>query len=104
MPKFGTKNALFGYFLAEILKSFCRILNQHHQVCKISKFFEETKMPKFGTKNALFSYIWARILKSFCCIWNQHPKVCQISKFCEIKTCSSLELKTPYLGIFGVEF
>ena len=66
MPKFGTKNALFGYFLAEILKSFFRILNQHHQVCKISKFFEETKMPKFGTKNDLFGYFSAEILKSFC--------------------------------------
>ena len=25
MPKFGTKNTLFGYFLARILKSYCHI-------------------------------------------------------------------------------
>ena len=28
MLKFGTKNALFGYFLARILKNYCHIWNQ----------------------------------------------------------------------------
>ena len=50
MPKFGTKVALFGYFLARILKNYCPIWNQHLQISVIGKFCEETKMPKFGTK------------------------------------------------------
>ena len=54
MSKFGTKNALFGYFWARILKNYFHISNQHPQICLIAKFLEKVKMPKFGTKNALF--------------------------------------------------
>ena len=72
MPKFGTKNALFGYCWDRILKNYCHIWNQHPQVCLTAKFCEKTKMPKFGTKNALFGYFWDRKLKNYCHIWNQH--------------------------------
>ena len=34
MPKFGIKNALFGYFSARILKNYCYIWNQHPQICQ----------------------------------------------------------------------
>ena len=83
MPKFGTKNALFVYFWASILKNYCHIWNQHPQICLIAKFCEETKMLKFGTKNALFGYFWARILKNYCHIWNHHPQICLFVKFHE---------------------
>ena len=33
MPKIATKNALFGYFWARILKYYCHIWNQHPQIC-----------------------------------------------------------------------
>ena len=56
MPKFGTKNTLFRYFWARILKSYCHISNQHPEICQIAKFPEKTKITKFGTKNALFGY------------------------------------------------
>ena len=62
MPKFGTKIALFGYFCARILKNYCHILNQHHQICLIAKFCEKTKLPKLGTLNGL-RYFWGKILK-----------------------------------------
>ena len=52
MPKFGTKNALFGYSWAETCKQNNHILEQHHQICLIAKFCQIMKMPKFGTKNA----------------------------------------------------
>ena len=52
MPKFGTKNALFGYSWAETSKQNNHILEQHHQIRLIAKFREIMKMPKFGTKNA----------------------------------------------------
>ena len=54
MPKFGTKNAVFGYFWTRILKIYyCHILNQHPKICLFAKFHEKTKMPKL---NALFRY------------------------------------------------
>ena len=57
MPKFGTKNALFRYLWAKMLKTCCHILNQHLQICLITKFYQKKKkIPKFGTKNALFGY------------------------------------------------
>ena len=77
IPKFGTKNVLFGYFWARILKNYCQIWNQHYQICQTVRFCEKTKMAIFGTKNALFGYFWARILKKYCHIWNQHPQICQ---------------------------
>ena len=53
MPKFGTKRALFGYFLARILKNYFRIWNPHLRISVSAKVCEETKMSKFGTRNAL---------------------------------------------------
>ena len=41
MPKFGTQNALFGYFWARISKSYFYISNQHPRVCLIAKFREK---------------------------------------------------------------
>ena len=61
MPKFGTKNALVGYFGAKILKSYFHIWNQHLRISVTAKFCKETKMPKFGTKNALFGYFWPQM-------------------------------------------
>ena len=62
MPKFGTKNALFGYFWASIVRILdcqnCQILKQHHRIFLITKFREIMKMPEFGTKSALFGYFF----------------------------------------------
>ena len=63
MSKFVTKNALFGYFWARILKNYCHVSNQHPQICLNAKFREKIKIPKSGTKNALFRYVWARAFK-----------------------------------------
>ena len=61
MSKFGTKNALIGYFWAGIWKQNCHILKQHPRICVIPKFLEIIKMPKFGTKNDLFRYFWPKM-------------------------------------------
>ena len=66
MPNFRTTNALFVYFGARIFKCYCRILNEHLQICQNAKFWEKTKMAKFVTNNALFGYFWVRILKHYC--------------------------------------
>ena len=50
MPKFGSKNALFGYFWTRIWKHYCDIWNVHTRICLGEKFRKKTKMPKFGTK------------------------------------------------------
>ena len=60
IPKFGTKDALLGYFRARNLKSYCHIWKQHLRICWIAKFCEENKMPKFGSKNVLFEYSWPK--------------------------------------------
>ena len=65
MPKFGTKNVLFGYFGARILKSYCHISNQHPQICQTTKFREKIKVSKFETKKSLFGYFWDRIFKNY---------------------------------------
>ena len=56
MPKFGAKNALFGYFWIRIL-NYCHIWNQHPRIFETAKFREKMKMSKFVTKNALFGYL-----------------------------------------------
>ena len=38
MPKLGTKNAWFGYFWTGIWKQYCRIWNDHPQICENAKF------------------------------------------------------------------
>ena len=71
MPKFRTKNALFCYFWARIVRILdcqnCQILKQHHQIFLITKFREIMKMPEFGTKSALFGYFWLKM--SYLCIF-----------------------------------
>ena len=70
MPKVWSKNALFGYFWARVLKNCCHNWNQHPHFFQIGKFCRKSKMPKFGSKNALFGLFWARILKiSYLCIF-----------------------------------
>ena len=63
MPKFDTKNALFGYFLARILKNCCHIEIKALKFVKLINLIKRMKMPLVGTKNALFEYFWARIRK-----------------------------------------
>ena len=62
MPKFWTKNALFGYLQARILEKNFHNSNQHFRICLIAKFCEEAKMLKFATKNVLFEYFWPKML------------------------------------------
>ena len=61
MPKFGTKNAFFGYFWARILKKLLYYRKSAPLNCLIAKFPGKAKIPTFGTKNALFGYFWTKI-------------------------------------------
>ena len=61
MPKFGTKNAFFGYFWARILKKLLYYRKSEPLNCLIAKFPGKAKIPTFGTKNALFGYFWTKI-------------------------------------------
>ena len=83
---------IFGYIGARILKNYCHIWNQHHQICLNAKFREKIKMPKLGSKNGLFGYFWARHLKRYCHIWNQHPRIRLMAK-------SRKKTKTSKFGI-----
>ena len=46
---FLTKNALFGYSRARILRNYCHIWNQHPKMCQIAKFCEK-KCLNLGAK------------------------------------------------------
>ena len=48
MPKFGTKNALFGCSWGRILKNYCHIWNQHLRISVIAKFYEEKRCLNLG--------------------------------------------------------
>ena len=50
IPKFGSKNALFGYFWLEFENTIL-IFAMNPRICLIIKFCEKSEMPKFGTKN-----------------------------------------------------
>ena len=65
LSKFWTKNALFGFFGAIILRNYCHIWNQHPQISLIAKFSEKTKISKFGTKYAWLLYFSGSILKNY---------------------------------------
>ena len=79
--KFRTKNVLFTYFGASIIKNY--IWNQHPRICQITKFREKLKMPKFGTKNAFLGYFLTGSWKEYCDIWNQHSQISLVAKFWE---------------------
>ena len=38
IPKFGTNNGFFGYFIAKIFKDFFPVLIKHPDTCQIPKF------------------------------------------------------------------
>ena len=61
MPRFRTRIAWFGYFVAEIWKQYCLVRNQHPHISLIAKFLRKTKMRKFGIKNPLFGYFWPKM-------------------------------------------
>ena len=47
---FLTKNALFGYFRARLLKNYCHIRNQHPRICLIPNFAKKQKYLNLGPK------------------------------------------------------
>ena len=56
LTKFGTKNAISGYFLGKIFKNYGHIWNQHPESCLSANCRKKAKMPKFGFQNHLFGY------------------------------------------------
>ena len=63
MPKFGTKNALFGYFWTRCLKSYCHTWNKHPWVCLIDKFRQKTKCLSCGLKMPYLGILWVEFEK-----------------------------------------
>ena len=56
MPKFVTKNTLFKYFWAGIIKNCCHIWSQLFGFISLQSFLQKLKICKFETKNALQIY------------------------------------------------
>ena len=86
-PLFDTKNALFGYFCARILKNCCNISSKHTQIYLILKCSKKKQEdlnlgPKLPWLD-IFIFV-LEVLKLFN-ILNQHPHICLIAKFCKKK-------------------
>ena len=105
MPKFETKDALFGYFWGRILKNYCHISNQHPQIFLIAKFYQENKCSNLRPKYALFKYFWCRIIKNYIHISNQHSQICLIVIFCKKQPkMRKSETKDALFGYFWARF
>ena len=59
-----TKDTLFCYFWALILKKYYHIWNQQYRICQDEKFRPKIETLKFGTKNVSCEYFWAVDLKA----------------------------------------
>ena len=97
MPKFGNKNALFGYFWAGIWKKKCHIWNQSPWICLLAKVSAKIKILKFGTKNTSFGYSCTGVWKQHRHIWNQRPWICLMTKFHKKWKLLSLGSKIPFI-------
>ena len=74
MSKFGTKNALFGYFFtkntlfeyfwARVFKHYCHIWNQHLRICLITKLVKKQKY-----LNSRPKMLYLHIFEQKCLIW-----------------------------------
>ena len=91
---FLTKNALFEYFWACILKKLLSYLKSASPNLSIRKISRKNK-------NAWFMYFWAGIWKQYCHIWNQHSRICPIATFRKKKTkMPKFWIKNALLGYF----
>ena len=79
--KFGTKNALFGYFGLRFWKTVVISEVSTLEFALLQSFLKKNKNLKFGTKNARFLYFGAGIWKYHCQIWNQCPRICLATRF-----------------------
>ena len=108
--KFGTKNALFGYFWTRIWKSYCRVWNQQPRICLIAKFCKKQKLLNLGQKKSYLGTFALEFFKKLLSYLKSAPSNlsnCEISqKKNEKQKCLNLGPKIPYLifRIFGPEF
>ena len=78
MAKFVTKNALFGYFWARLLKSHVVFEINTLKSVKLLNFVKKKKKSKrlnMGRKVPYLVIVEGRILESVCPIGNQHPQI-----------------------------
>ena len=84
MPKFRTKNVLFRYIWAWILKNYWHIWNQRPRTChkrifnSYSEFWYRVwKCLNFGPKMLYFGIFGLEFTKNYCHIWNQRLQSCR---------------------------
>ena len=95
MPKFGTKNNLFVYLWAGILRNYCDIWNQ--RICLTENICTKIKISKIETKKkkASFGYFWAGTSRNYCRISIQIPRICLTTKCHAKMKLLNLEPKMP---------
>ena len=104
LPKFGTKNLLFGYFWCRILKNCCRIWNQHHQISQITKFLEKrTKCLNLGPKIAYLGFFRPEFWKYIIVFDTRTLKFVKVGNFVK-RNIVNLGGKMLYSGFFQAIF
>ena len=102
---FSTRNALFQYFLARILKNHCHVLNEHLRISVMAKFWEKTKIAWIWGQKCL---IWVFLdwnLKTILSYLKSAPSNlsnCKISRknITENQNCINLGTKYALFGYF----
>ena len=100
MPKFGIKNASFGYFWERTLKILASYLIVAPSNFAHSKTFRKKKNSSIWYQKLL---VWQFIgwnLNTISYIWNQQPQICLNVKFCERTRMPKFRRKNFWFGYF----
>ena len=96
MPKFRTKNSLFGFSWAIFLKNCGHILNQHPQMCLIAKFCGKQKCLNLGPKSLICLFFWVEFSKTIVIFEISTLKFVSLQSFEKKQKGINLGRKMPY--------
>ena len=99
IPKFGTKNVLFGYFWATILENCCHIWNQHLRICLTAIFWS-----KRVQKCLIWVFLGKIFRKTIVIFKTSTLKFVYLQNFTKKQKCLNLGPKMSGLCIFRLEF
>ena len=112
MPKFGTKNALVGYFGVKIFKSYCHVWNQYLRISVIPKSVKKQKclnlgpkMPYLGIfdpKCLIWVFLDKKFRKTIVIFEISSLKFVSLQNFMKKQKCLNLRPKMSDLGILGL--
>ena len=105
IPRFGTENALFGYFWAEIYKQYLPYLKLAPSNLSIRKILEKKQnWLSLGPNVPYLGIFGLEFYKTFVIFEISTLKFVYLENFAKKQKFLNLGTKVPYLGIFQLEF